>query len=222
MIINPTGYFIQRPFAEMKSISQAIVTTCLCLLQNLIVEEERTISPPTPKTNETQSSSVSSLSSVSSSVLSPISSSALATISSDVPGALASNLTLELLSIMSSPCVSSNKNVNDLSTISSVCDDNFKMNSGSDSLPPLFRHSAACIQICGTESPTQSEKSECETPQHERECRAASSDTPLLRRSAGVEVSRIFTAILHGLSQVVTTYHENSLPKSMVKNREFS
>ena len=54
------------------------------------------------------------------------------------------------------------------------------MNSGNDSLPPpLFRHSAACIQICGTESPTQSEKSDCETPQHERECRAASSETTL-------------------------------------------
>ena len=62
MIKNSTGYFIQRPFAEMKSISQAIVTACLCLLQNLFVEEERTISPPTPKTNETQSNSVSSLS----------------------------------------------------------------------------------------------------------------------------------------------------------------
>ena len=54
-----------------------------------------------------------------------------------------------------------------------VCDENFKMNSGNDSLPPpLCRHSAACIQICGTESPTQSEISECETG-------TASSDTTL-------------------------------------------
>ena len=46
MIKNPTGYFIQRQFAEMKNISHAAVTACLCLLQNLFVEEEKTISPP--------------------------------------------------------------------------------------------------------------------------------------------------------------------------------
>ena len=42
-----------------------------------------------------------------------------------------------------------------------------------------------------------------------------------MRRSAGVEVSRIFT-ILHGLSRVVTTYHENSRKFTAKKHGEKS